>query len=316
MSLYRDKDSIIVYTKLVLTALFWGGTFIAGRVISRQLDPYSAAFLRFALATCLFFAILYFRKGEFPKLEKRVILPVLLLGVTGVMGYNVFFFSGLQHIHAGRASLIIATNPIFISLFAVYFFKEQLTWIKYLGILLSVIGAVVVISEGNPAVLFSERIGIGDLFLFGCVICWVAYSLIGKVAMNHVTPLLAVGYSVLFGTIGLFIPAWHHGLLTQLAEIDVMIWANIAYLSLFGTVLGFFWYYQGIRQIGPTKAGLFINFVPVSAIALGYVILAEPVGLSLVFGAVLVISGVYFTHRKNAVVVFKPKSRRKRKNDV
>jgi drug/metabolite transporter (DMT)-like permease len=272
--------------------------------------------LRFALASCLFFAILYFRKGVFPKLERRVFLPVLLLGATGVMGYNVFFFSGLQHIHAGRASLIIATNPIFISLFAVYFFKEQLTWIKSIGIILSVIGAVVVISKGDPAGLFVEGIGIGDLFLFGCVICWVAYSLIGKVAMNYLTPFVAVSYSALFGAIALFIPAWHHGLLTQLTTIDMKIWANIAYLSFFGTVIGFFWYYQGIRHIGPTKAGLFINFVPVSAIVLGYVILAEPVGFSLVFGAVLVISGVYFTHRKNAVVVFKPKSRRKRKNDV
>jgi drug/metabolite transporter (DMT)-like permease len=292
----QDKDTIIVYIKLVLTAFFWGGTFIAGRVISAQLDPFSAAFLRFAIASFLLFAIIYCREKRFPELKKEVILPVLLLGATGVLGYNIFFFSGLQYIHAGRASLIIATNPIFISVFASIFFGERLTTIKVVAIFLSVTGAVIVISHGDIAGLLNDRIGIGDLFLLGCVACWVAYSIIGKVAMKHLTPFAAVSYSALFGTIGLFIPAYHHGMVDKLATLDCLVWGNIAYLSVFGTVLGFFWYYQGIQHIGPTKAGLFINFVPVSAIILGFLILNEPVGLDLLIGALFVVGGVYLTN--------------------
>ncbi|MBD3384038.1 EamA family transporter [candidate division KSB1 bacterium] len=292
----------MVWIKLLFTALFWGGTFIAGRVISQQLDPYSAAFLRFALASFFLFSIIYSRKKRFPKLKKEVIIPVLLLGATGVLGYNVFFFSGLKYIHAGRASLIIATNPVFISIFASIFFGERLTAVKVSGVILSVIGAVIVISNGDVAGLLTDRIGIGDLFLVGCVACWVAYSLIGKVAMNHLTPFAAVSYSALFGALGLLVPAWKHGLFTRLTEIDPLIWGNIFYLSIFGTVLGFFWYYEGIQQLGPTKAGLFINFVPVSAIILGYLVLSEPVTLYLFIGAILVVSGVYLTNSKKRVI--------------
>jgi drug/metabolite transporter (DMT)-like permease len=74
-------------------------------------------------------------------------------------------------------------------------------------------------------------------------------------------------------------------------------WANIFYLGFFGTVMGFLWYYQGIREIGPTRAGLFINFVPISAILLAFLFLEEPVTISLLIGTLLVSSGVYLTNR-------------------
>ena len=69
-------------------------------------------------------------------------------------------------------------------------------------------------------------------------------------------------------------------------------WCNLAYLGWFGTVLGFVWYYEGIRKIGPSRASLFINFVPISAICLAHFILGEPLSWSLVIGGVLVIAGV------------------------
>jgi drug/metabolite transporter (DMT)-like permease len=74
-------------------------------------------------------------------------------------------------------------------------------------------------------------------------------------------------------------------------------WAGIFYLGFFGTVLGFLWYYQGIQKIGPTRAGLFINFVPISAILLAFIFIGEPLTVSLLMGTVLVSSGVYLTNR-------------------
>jgi len=74
-------------------------------------------------------------------------------------------------------------------------------------------------------------------------------------------------------------------------------WISIFYLGFFGTVLGFVWYYEGIKKIGPTRAGLFINFVPVTAIILAFLILKEPLTLSLLVGALFVCSGVYLTNR-------------------
>jgi drug/metabolite transporter (DMT)-like permease len=74
-------------------------------------------------------------------------------------------------------------------------------------------------------------------------------------------------------------------------------WLNLAYLGVCGTVLGFVWYYQGIRKIGAIRASQFINFVPVSAIVLAFLLLGEPVTPSLVAGGALVVCGVYLTNR-------------------
>ena len=287
----------MIYLKLLLTAFFWGGTFVAGRILKQNVEPFSAAFLRFAVAAVLLLAIVRKSEGGFPRLVRSQWLPVVFLGLTGVFAYNAFFFKGLQLISAGRASLVIALNPVFIALLSAWFYKEKLTPVKIAGILISVTGAMVVISRGSLAGIFQGGIGLGELMIFGCVLSWVAYSLIGKSVMRDISPLVATAYAALSGMLFLSIPALVEGLAGAMPHYTLAEWASIVYLGLFGTVIGFVWYYEGIRQIGPLRAGLFINFVPVSAITLAYLILAEPITLSLLMGACLVITGVYLTNR-------------------
>ena len=233
-----------------------------------------------------------------PKIERSLVLPIFLLGLTGVFAYNVFFFKGLQSIDAGRAALIIALNPVMISLLSSIFFKEELTPIKIIGILLSVIGAMTVISRGNPLHLFQGHLGWGELNIFGCVLSWVSFSLIGKSVLGKISPLVSICYSSLAGTATLIIPATLEGLWTFLPAYSGITWLGLFYLGFFGTVLGFVWYYEGIKKIGPTKAGLFINVVPLSAVVLAFFLLNEPLTMSLLIGAVLVSTGIYLTNMR------------------
>ena len=288
---------MIVYLKLLLTAIFWGGTFIAGRVVSQDVGPFSAAFLRFAIASVFLLLLTWRYEGGLPRLEKGQIIPIIFLGMTGVFAYNVFFFKGLKIISAGRASLIIANNPVFIALLAAFIFKEKLNAVKVAGIIISVIGAIIVISRGNLSEILSGGLGWGELFIFFCVASWVAYSLIGKTIMSGLSPLVSVAYSSLVGALFLFIPACFEGIFRNLSHYSAPEWFSIFYLGFFGTVIGFVWYYEGIKTIGAIKAGQFINFVPISAVLLAFFILGEPITLSLACGGLLVIFGVYMTNR-------------------
>ena len=292
----------MVYFKLLLTAFLWGGTFIAGRAIASSVHPVCAAFLRFAIASTFLLLLTVRMEGRISPLGKKQILPVVLLGLTGVFAYNILFLTGLKYIHAGRAALIVATNPVLISLLSALFFKERLNGIKGSGICLSVLGAMIVISNGRIADLGSYRIGTGELLIAGCVLSWVAYSLIGKAVMAQLSPLTSVAYSAVIGTALLLPPALFSGLGREIFGYGVRDWMNLFYLGFFGTVIGFSWYYQGIERIGPTRASVFINFVPVSAIVLAALILKEQITISIVLGTVLVISGVYMT---NASETFK-----------
>jgi drug/metabolite transporter (DMT)-like permease len=286
----------MIYIKLLATAIFWGGTFIAGRVVARDVGPFSAAFLRFAIATIFLLFITYKTENRLPPVRRTQVIPLILLGMTGVFAYNVFFFKGLKIIHAGRASVIIASNPVFIALFASYLFKEKLSLIQFAGIIISVSGAIVVISRGNPIEIFRGNVGLGEIFIFCCVMSWVAYSLIGKAVMKDLSALVAVSYSSVVGAVCLSIPAYREGIVQHFSYYTKMEWFGIFYLGFFGTVLGFVWYYEGIRTIGATKASQFINFVPISAVLLAFFLLAEPITSSLVIGTLMVCAGVYLAN--------------------
>ncbi len=289
---------MMMYVKLLLTAVFWGGTFIAGRQVSQHLGSFSIAFLRFAVASAFLLSLVRIWEGKLVPPGKEQIIPIILLGMTGVFTYNVLFFKGLQRIEAGRAALIVATCPAFIAVASSILLKERFNLTKAIGIPVSILGAIIVISKGHLGQFVTGGVGRGELYILGCVLSWAAYSLIGKVVMGRLSPLVSVAYSSLIGAAALFVPALlFDGLTSNLARASLLDWTSIVYLAVFGTVIGFVWFYEGVKAIGPTRAGLFINFVPISAVILAGLILHEPVTLSLAGGAALVLSGVYLTNR-------------------
>ncbi len=288
----------MIYLKLFLTAVFWGGTFIAGRILAQEVQPWSGSFLRFLVASVGMIPLVWHFEGRLQPLRKKEVFLVFLSGMTGVFLYNVFFLTGLQTVQAGRASVIVASNPVLISLFAALLFRgERMTPRKILGVALSVCGAVFVITRGHPEEILQGAAGRGELFIFGCVASWVSYSLIGKVVMRDVQPVSAVTYACLVGASALLPPALIEGMAGNLGSYSIASWLSIVYLGFFGTCIGFIWYYEGIREIGPSRAGVFINFVPISAVVLSFFLLGETVDASLLIGTALVLSGIYLANR-------------------
>jgi drug/metabolite transporter (DMT)-like permease len=269
---------------------------VAGRSLAQTVGPFAAAFFRFSVASV--FLVLFLKKveGKLTWPARDQIVPVILLGLTGALLYNYLFLKGLKLIEAGRAAVIIANNPIFIALFSAYLFRERLNFVRIIGIFISVGGAIIVISRGRFLEIFQGGLGLGEVYIFGCVASWVAFSLIGKAVMNGLSPLRSVTFSSVAGTLFLAVPAFAESGF-GFVDYTLLDWALIFYLGFFGTVLGFLWYYQGIQEIGPTRAGLFINFVPISAILLAFLFLKEPITLSLLIGTIMVFGGVYLTNR-------------------
>ncbi|EPR31432.1 protein of unknown function DUF6 transmembrane [Alkalidesulfovibrio alkalitolerans DSM 16529] len=285
------------YVKLVLSMLIWGGTWVAGRIVAAEMEPFSAAFLRFLFAGVFLLAVTFRVERRFPLPERGQLVPLALLGLTGIFGYNAFFFSALQTVEAGRASLIIASIPACMALLACLFMGERLSPSRLAGIPLSLFGVAVILSDFHPERLFTGGVGRGELFLFGCVASWTAYSLLGKRFMTTMSPLFAVTWSCLMGCALLFPFALGEGLAARVATVSPAVWGNLVFLGVMATGLAFCWYYAAIKAIGASRAGVFINLVPVAAIGLGVLILGEKVTLSLAFGGAMVMTGVFMTNR-------------------
>lgn len=288
---------ITTYLKLYGTAFFWGGTFIAGRLLAGQVAPLNSALLRFVIASLLLTFLTLRLDGRLPRLSWRQLIAVSALGLSGIFAYNLFFFNGLQEIQAGRAALIIALNPVVITLCAALFSGEALSLPRLVGVILSLVGAAIVITRGHPAEILAGGIGRGEWLILGCVASWSAYSLIGKATMHGMSPLAAVTCSAIAGTLLLAVPATLAGTLNEIATISFTSWLCISFLGVFGTVLGFLWYFQGIRQIGASRAAIFINFVPLNGVLLAMLLLDEPLTLALLSGGLLVVTGAWLTNR-------------------
>lgn len=286
---------MLTYIKLLATMAFWGGTFVAGRMLAGVVPPFHAAFLRFAMASIILVCVLHRAEGRLPALGRRQLGSVVLLGLTGVLGYNIAFFTGLQTVSASRAGLIIALNPVGIALLSALFGGEPLRLVRILGVIISVAGAMLVISHGNLALL-TGGVGAGELTLLGCVLSWSLYSVIGRRAMRGLSPLAAVTYSALAGTLFLAPMAIAQGVLTSIPGYGPLAWANLGYLAVLGTVLGFLWYYQAIKELGAVRSGVFINFVPIFAMLFGLLLLDEPLTSTLLQGGALVITGAWITN--------------------
>ena len=287
---------ILTCSSLILTTLFWGGTFIAGRLLSADLSPANSSFLRFAIASLSLLAIIKLSGRKLPIPQKGQWITLFLLGLTGVFGYNICFFTGLKYISAGRAALIIAFTPLTITLLAALFTNERLNFKQFGGILISLFGALLVISNGRLQLLFHGGIGPGEKALLGCVLSWALYSIIGRSILTRLSPLVTVCYSSIAGTLLLAIPAARDNLTGALYSITILNWFSLAYLGIFGTAIGFSLYYRGIKIIGPSRTAVFINLVPFFALLLAYLLLDETIQPVVLAGGFLIIIGISATN--------------------
>ncbi len=293
------NSAYATYALLVLTMAAWGGTFVAGRLVALDAGPLSGAFWRFVLAALVLVPLTLYREGRLvpPGLAARDWCILALLGLTGMFGYNYFFIKGLSMAEAGRASVIVAMNPSMTYLGLAVFFKEKISPLGVLGFSCALVGAAVTITRGQIWNIFSGQIGAGEVLIFGCVFCWASYSLLGKMALEKLSPLMSTTWACIFGLIFLGPAACLESGVTAFMAFNHVTWLSLAFLGAMGTALGFTLYYLGIVRLGARRAAIFINLVPVFGILSGWLFLNEKLDWSLGAGLVMVLLGIRLIQR-------------------
>jgi len=290
------------YIKLVLCALFWGATFIAGRIAVQAMPPLTVATGRFVLASLLLLVIAYRVEGGLPKLSYKQLWVTLLLGLTGVAIYNVFFFGALERMPAGKTALLVALSPIMTAVTVALILKEKLGPYRWGGIALALIGTLTIVTKGDilgASQGLLQSFGWGELLMLGAIVSWVSYTVISRFALRGLSPIAATTYASLWGALVLGLAAF-----TEIDALrpEMLNWSNfftIFYLGSFGSAIAFIWYNEGVKMIGPARTVVFTNLVPVFGLLLSYLILDEPIYLSMVLGGAIVIAGVTLTNQAN-----------------
>src|SRR5699024_2288537 len=161
-----------------------------------------------------------------------------------------------------------------------------------LGLVLSLIGVTIVISEGSLDILTSLAFNKGDLLFLGGLICWVARGLLGKVAMRDVSPIVTTMMSMsigaaLLGVCSIFEEGWG-----GVPQLSLQAWGDMTFMVICSSVIGFFLWNDGIKQIGASKSSIYMNLVPINTALIAVFIYGSSLTILQIFGRIMVLEGV------------------------
>lgn len=285
---------------LVFISFLWAGSFVAVKtLINSGVPPVHLAFLRFLIATPVMFLILILCK-ERNKITLRKEYPVLMvLGLTGATLIYIFQYIGVELTNASTSGVLINTNVIFIVILSFFFLKENISFLKILGISCSFLGVFLVVffQSNNQAVDFS------GVFLLGCILVilsafsWAVYTVIGKKVLKKYGEISVTFYAFLFGTL-FFVPLVFYNIGDTVVMISFKGWLSVLYLSVLCAVFGYIAWYYALKKFDASSAAVFLNFIPLFSIVLSFVLLDEQPTVVFILGTILIISGVYLTQKK------------------
>ncbi|MDR3160326.1 MAG: DMT family transporter [Spirochaetaceae bacterium] len=315
----REKSKATL--ALLACVLFWGISFVSTKIARAVFPPMSLGALRFALAL----VFLFFIKKRTPGAEHLSRRDLPLLAGAGLSGVTLYFFfenTGVALISASEASIIVAAIPALT--LAVEWLgapgglllrrvrgllakgegaaarpgspsappQSKPLWGRWLGTLISIIG--VALTAGGPADPASPSAAgghiLGYLCMGGAAVSWVAYCFLSRPLFGRRSRIFIVYWQTVFGFLG-FIPFAVFEA-PQWGKPDLRIVLHVAFLGILCSALAYWFYAHSLAVLGIPLSALFLNFIPVVTVAVGYVVLAERLRPVQWAGAALVLAGV------------------------
>lgn len=292
-----DKKKIITYLSLIFASLAFAGSFIAVRVTVDEINPIDLGFLRFAVATPIMVLIQIVRKKKTPKPKIKDLLPLSILGLTGVTFLYILQFTGVKYTNASTSGVLINTNVLFIAIFSAIFLKEKFTFKKSTGILISFFGVVVVMlgQMTDENIVFNEVFLLGAILVILSAVCWAIFSVLGKHVLSRFDTITVTTYAFILGVL-FFQPFVLPDIIDVVQSISLEGWLAVLYLGLFCSIFAYLAWYHALSKAEAGKSAVFLNLIPVFTILLSLFIGETPTILFLV-GAILIMYGVYRTQK-------------------
>ncbi|MEW9668742.1 DMT family transporter [Ammoniphilus sp. 3BR4] len=279
---------IIFFGLLLVTSMLWAGNFVAGKYMVDHASALTLTDLRWMIAVVFLLPLVWAKEKRLLP-DKRSLLYLFLMGLTGVVLFNIFMFLALERTSSNNAGLLSALNPVAIATASFLLLGEKMSVRKVLGMVISIVGVLVVISKGEWARIIQFELNHGDLFMLAAVASWGAYSVAGRKAMEYTSALMSTLWSGIFGVFILFpfnLPTF------RIADGDASFWIAVLYVSIGATVVAMLFWNLGVQKVGGTKSGMFLNFNPIFTAIFAYFLLGETMSMTQLLGSGLVIGGV------------------------
>ncbi|MFQ6066062.1 MAG: DMT family transporter [bacterium] len=292
-----SKKSIIA---LSVTAFIWASTFSIIKIGLERITPLNLSFARSILATFFLLGWILLRRNrqEIARALKFHFGYIIGLGVVGVALFNIFQNIGIGLTSSGIASLLVASNPIFILILSAAFLGEKVTTAKAAGIVLGFVGIITVTFLGkNLAILLKSESFWGNILALLSAVCWAVYSVMNKSALKRYTPLTLTTLAYVFGSLILFFFCFTFEDASLIFRWSLSSWSILLYLGILASGVTFYLWNYALSTMEASRVSVFIFLVPVLAIFLGKLILSETITGFTFLGTALVLSGIYLMER-------------------
>lgn len=280
---------------MLVTSLLWGGNFVVAKTLVAHASPMTLTMARWLIAVIVLLPLVWWKEKKLIP-AKAALVPLFLMGITGVALFNLFQFLALERTTSTNAGLISTMNTMSIALFSFAFLKEKINGLQLLAMVLSLIGVVLVLSKGDWQLLWNVQLNTGDLWMVAAVCVWGLYSVCSRWAMQTTSPLMATLYAGLFGVL-ILVPFTISNF--SFSEIDSTFILSLLYTGVISTVVCMVFWNIGVQQLGATTSGIFLNFNPIFTALLAFLFIGEQLSWLQGIGGITVIMGCYlFTHFK------------------
>ncbi len=285
------------YPLLTLASMQWAANTVAGRLAVGEISPMLLASLRWGLVLLVLIAFdARSIRAELPVLRPRWKL-LFLLGTAGYTAFTAFFFAAAHHTTGANMSIIQGAMPFFVFTLAFVTRGRRVRLAQALGMVFGVAGVALVATRADPEVIRTLSFNLGDLFMIGATISYAIYTvwLEDRPSVSSLTLFTALAAVALVtsipltlieaATAGTFWPTPKGWLITLL-------------VAIFPSFLAQVFYIRGVELIGPGRAGIFVNLIPVFGAAMAVAFLGEPFGWYQGVGLALVMAGIVLAQKR------------------
>lgn len=285
------KNNLIIYLSLVLAAIFWGANFHFAKIAVGSLTPVVAASYRFILASALLIIILFITAKADWGVLKRYFMIYTLLAFFGVFGYNILFFTGMKTSSTVTGALINATNPLMTVLISGMVLKTTIKGHQIIGIVLSFVGILGVISKGDLDVIRNMDFVPGDLLIMAATLLFGFFNVYTRKYLSNVSPVLTTTAITSIAALMFLTLMFFGSDPVPVAAVPTAVWGAIAGMSVFGSVIAYTFWNRGLNRLGADKTSVFMNLVPLSAAVIS-IFIGETLTMGQIIGGAFIITGV------------------------
>jgi len=276
---------------LNFAGLLWAGNLISGSLLRDYVGPGFIVAARAVVGSVIFMAIIRVAGHRYIPSTVNNWPLVLLMSFTGILGFQTLLYLGLRYTTPINAGLMNALTPLLSVVLAAIFFREKLHRSQWLAGLITALGVMWILSQGQLSAVLSLSFNKGDLFIIAAIVSWCVYGMAGKSVMASMTVLETTAIGLFLSVPPAILIAVVEGLFFIPPKVDGLMLSVLAFVCIGPTVLSLFCWNKGVQLIGPSQAALYLNVIPVYAIILSVVFLEASLEWNDVFGGVLILAG-------------------------